>query len=104
MAASEDYFRFVSERLSHIDGIAYRKMMGEYIIYYNDKIVGGIYDNRLLIKITDASKRLMPEAHEELPYDGAKPMLLAEGFESCGFTERLFNEMYSELPMPKKRK
>ena len=104
MATDKEYFEFAADSLSHIDGVSYRKMMGEYIIYYNEKVIGGIYDNRLLVKIIPSAKRLMPEAREELPYEGAKSMLLVEEIENRDFTKRLFEEMYSELPTSKKRK
>lgn len=104
MAADKEYFEFVAYSLSHIDGVSYRKMMGEYIIYYNEKVIGGIYDNRLLVKIIPSSKRLMPEAREELPYEGTETMLLVEEIENRDFTKQLFDEMYPELPLPKKKK
>ena len=78
MASSKEYFEFVKEQLGELDGVSYRAMMGEYIIYYQGKVVGGIYDNRFLLKPTESAKRLMPDAPEELPYEGAKKMLLAD--------------------------
>lgn len=104
MATSKEYFEFIADNLSHIDGVDYRKMMGEYIIYYNEKIIGGIYDDRFLVKITPSSKRLMPGAREELPYEGAKSMFLVEEIENGDFIKQLFEEMYPKLPMPKKKK
>lgn len=102
MASDKEYFNFISEQLSELDGITYRAMMGEYIIYYRGKIVGGIYDNRLLVKPVKAAASLMPEARLELPYEGAKPMLSVVGVESRDFMARLFDAMYDELPAPKK--
>lgn len=78
MASSKEYFEFVKEQLGGLEGVSYRAMMGEYIIYYNRKIVGGIYDDRFLLKPTPSAKKFMPAAPEELPYEGAKPMLLAD--------------------------
>ena len=78
MATSKEYLEFILEQLSGLDGVSHRAMMGEYIIYYNGKVVGGIYDNRFLLKATKSAKRLMPESPEELPYEGAKKMLLAD--------------------------
>ena len=78
MASSKEYFEFVKEQLGELDGVSYRAMMGEYIIYYNRKVVGGIYDDRFLIKPTPSAKKLMPDAPEETPYEGAKKMLLAD--------------------------
>lgn len=104
MASTKEYLDFVLEQLSELDDITHRAMMGEFIIYYRGKIVGGIYDDRLLVKVTDSAKRLMPEAPLELPYEGAKQMLLVEEIDNKEFLARLFNEMYSELPAPKKKK
>ncbi|MDE6594018.1 MAG: TfoX/Sxy family protein [Oscillospiraceae bacterium] len=104
MAANKEYLNFILEQLSELNDITYRAMMGEYIIYYQDKIVGGIYDNRFLVKPTKSAKSLMPYAPFELPYDGAKEMLLVEKVDSKDFLTKLFNAMYSELPAPKKKK
>ncbi len=104
MASSKDYLEFILEQLSDLDDISYRAMMGEYIIYYRGKIVGGIYDNRFLIKPVDAAKKLMTEAAYELPYSGAKEMLLVENPDNKDFLTELLNSMYDELPEPKKKK
>ena len=104
MASSKEYLDFVLEQLSELEEISYRAMMGEYIIYYRGKIVGGIYDDRLLIKPTQSAVSLMPDAAYELPYEGAKEMLLVEDVDSKEFLTRLFHAMYDELPMPKKKK
>ena len=104
MATNKDYLNFILEQLSGLNDITYRAMMGEYIIYFQGKIVGGIYDNRFLIKPTKSAKALMPNAPLELPYEGAKEMLLVENVDSKDFLIKLFNVMYSELPSPKKKK
>ena len=78
--------------------------MGEYIIYYRGKIIGGIYDDRLLVKPVKSAILLMPDANYELPYEGAKEMLLVNDVDSKDFLTRLFNAMYNELPAPKKKK
>ena len=78
MASSKDYLDFVLEQLSDLDGITYRAMMGEYIIYYNGKIIGGIYDDRFLVKQTKSSKVLLSASPLETPYDGAKKMFLID--------------------------
>ena len=78
--------------------------MGEYIIYYRGKIVGGIYDDRLLVKPVKSAVSLMPTASYELPYEGAKEMLLVDDVDSKDFLTKLFDAMYEELPAPKKRK
>ena len=103
MASSKDYLTFVLEQLSDLDSISYRAMMGEYILYYRDKIVGGIYDDRLLVKPVSSAISLMPTATYELPYEGAKEMLLVDGVDSREFLCNLFLSMYDELPAPKKK-
>ena len=92
------------EQLSDLDDISYRAMMGEYIIYYREKIVGGIYDDRFLIKPVKTAMEMMPDADMELPYEGAKKMLLVEDVENREFLKELFEAMYDELPARKKRK
>ena len=101
MASSKEYLDYVLDQLSNLKDITFRAMMGEYIIYYQGKIVGGIYDNRFLVKQTASSLKLMPEASHELPYDGAKEMLLVEDIDNKIFLERLLNAMFEELPVPK---
>ena len=104
MASSREYLDFVLEQLSKLDDVSYRAMMGEYIIYYQGKVIGGIYDDRFLVKQTQSAKKLMPEAALEIPYDGAKEMLLVDNLDDKEFLAALFNTMVSELPAPKKRK
>lgn len=104
MASSKEYLDFVSDQLSDLEEITYKAMMGEYIIYYRGKIVGGIYDDRLLIKPVKSAVSLMPNATYELPYEGAKEMLLVEEVDSKDFLTNLFNAMYDELPSPKKKR
>ena len=102
MASSKEYLEFILEQLSGLDGISYRAMMGEYIIYYRRKIVGGIYDDRFLVKPTKTAAVMMPSARREIPYDGAKEMLLVDDVENREFLKDLIEAMYSELPAPKK--
>ena len=104
MASTKDYADFIIEQLSGLDEITTRKMMGEYILYYRDKIIGGIYDNRFLVKPTDSAQEIMPDATLESPYDGAKPMLLVDNVENRDFLKELVLAMYEELPEPKKAK
>lgn len=104
MASSKEYLGFILEQLSELSEITYRAMMDEYIIYYRGKIVGGIYDDRLLVKPVKSALSLVPQAIYELPYEGAKEMLLIEDVDSKEFLTRLFNTMYDELPTPKKKK
>ncbi|MBQ8575221.1 MAG: TfoX/Sxy family protein [Clostridia bacterium] len=104
MASSKEYLDFILEQLSELEEITYRAMMGEYIIYYRGKIVGGIYDDRLLVKPVKSAISLMPNAIYELPYEGAKEMLLVDDVDSKEFLTRLFSVMYEELPAPKKKR
>ena len=104
MTSSKEYLEYIMEQLSDLDDISYRAMMGEYIIYYRGKIVGGIYDDRFLIKPVKTAMEMMPDADMELPYEGAKEMLLVEDVENREFLKELFEAMYDELPARKKRK
>lgn len=104
MASSKEYLDFILEQLSELDEITYRAMMGEYIIYYRGKVIGGIYDDRFLVKNIKAAADLMPEAALELPYDGAKEMLLVDDIENKEFLKDLLEAMYNELPAPGKKK
>ena len=104
MASNKEYLNFILEQLSGLDGITHRAMMGEYILYYKRKIIGGIYDDRLLVKPVKAAFALMPDAPCELPYEGAKEMLLVENVDDSAFLAKLFEAMYEELPAPKKKK
>lgn len=104
MASSKEYLDFILEQLSELDDVTYHAMMGEYIIYYRGKIVGGIYDDRLLVKLTKSAAAMMPDADRELPYEGAKKMLLVDNVENKEFLRELLEAMYEELPAPKKKK
>ena len=104
MASSKEYLNFILEQLSELDEITYRAMMGEYIIYYRGKVIGGIYDDRFLVKNIKSAKDLMPEAILELPYDDAKEMLLVDDIENKEFLRELLEAMVDALPEPKKRK
>ncbi len=103
MASSKEYLEFILEQLSELNEITYRAMMGEYIIYYHGKIMGGIYDDRLLVKPVKSAISLMPNVSYELPYKGAKEMLLVDDVDSKDFLTRLFDAMYNDLPAPKKK-
>ncbi|MBR5180334.1 MAG: TfoX/Sxy family protein [Lachnospiraceae bacterium] len=103
MASSKDYLEYVLDQLSELDEITYKSMMGEFIIYYRGKIVGGIYDDRFLVKNTKAASEMMPEAALELPYEGAKKMLLVDEIDNRDFLRSLLEAMYEELPIPKKK-
>ena len=101
MASSKEYVDFILEQC---EGLTTRAMMGEFVLYYGGKVVGGVYDNRLLVKPTPSAKKMMPDAPMELPYEGAKEMLLVEDIENRDFLKELFEAMYEELPEPSKRK
>jgi len=103
MASSKEYLDFILEQLSGLDDVSCRAMMGEYIIYYRGKIVGGIYDDRFLVKPTKSAVAMMPDADMELPYDGAKEMLLVDDVDNKEFLRELLEAMYKELPAPKKK-
>lgn len=104
MSTTSGYFIFISEQLSLAENVSYRKMMGEYIIYSNGKVVGGIYDDRLLIKPTDSARSMMPDAFLEEPYDGAKPMILVDNTDDKGFLAELLSAVEKEIPDKKQRK
>ena len=104
MASSKEYLNFILGQLSELDGVSYRMMMGEYIIYYRGKVVGGIYDDRFLVKPTKSASAMMPNADMELPYEGAKEMLLVDDVDNKDFLCKLLEAMHAELPAPKKKK
>lgn len=104
MSSSKDYLQFIIEQLSGLEEISYRPMMGEYIIYYRGKIVGGIYDNRLLVKPVKSAVSYMPRPVYRLPYEGAREMIFVNDVEDKDFLTGLFNAMYDELPPPKSKK
>ena len=104
MASSKEYLNFILDQLSGLNGISYRAMMGEFVIYYKGKVAGGIYDDRLLVKPIDAAMKLLPDVRKELPYEGGKEMLLVEDVDNREFLEKLFTAIYEELPEPKKKK
>ena len=104
MASSAEYLEFILDQLSDLEDVTHRAMMGEYILYYRGKIVGGIYDDRFLVKPTKSAARMMPEADREQPYPGAKEMLLVDNVENRAFLRALLEVLYEELPAPKKGK
>ena len=99
MPSSKEYLAFILEKCS---GLSARAMMGEYVLYYGGKVVGGVYDNRLLVKVTPSSAKILQNAPKELPYEGAKEMLLVEDIENRELLKTLFESMYKELHEPKK--
>lgn len=103
MASRKEYLEYILDQLSELDDISCRAMMGEYVIYYQGKVVGGIYDDRFLVKPVKAAVAMMPEADMELPYEGAKEMLLVNNVDNREFLRDLLEAMYPELPAPKKK-
>ncbi len=104
MASTKEYLDFVLEQLSGLDEISYRAMMGEYILYYRDRVFGGIYDDRLLVKPVPVAMKLMPDASMELPYDGAKEMILVDDVDNQEFLCKLVERMWEELSERKKKR
>ena len=104
MASGREYLDFILEQLSALEDVSWRAMMGEYILYYRGKIIGGIYDDRFLVKPTRSALAMMPDAEKELPYEGAKEMLLVDNVENRQFLRELIEAMYDELPAVKKKK
>ena len=104
MDSDKRYLDFILEQLSGLEGITWRAMMGEYILYYQGKNIGGIYDDRFLVKQTKSSLAMMPDAEREIPYEGAKEMLLIDRVEDREFLRSLIEAMADDLPMPKRKK
>lgn len=104
MVSNKEYLDCVLNRLVGLDDVTYRSMMGEFIIYYRGKVIGGIYDDRLLLKPTKSSKELMPNAVYRIPYEGAKEMLLFDDIDNRELLQKLIQTMYPELPDPKSKK
>lgn len=104
MASTKEYLDFIMGQLSNLEEFTYRAMMKEYILYYRGKIIGGIYDDRLLVKPVKSAIHYMSKVQYELPYDGVKEMLLVEEVDNRKFLEGLFQVMYDELPNQKRKK
>ena len=104
MASSKEYLDFIMDQLSGLNDVSYRAMMGEYILYYRGKVIGGIYDDRFLVKPTESARAMMPEAPMQLPYDGAKEMLLVENVENGEFLCSLLEAICEDLLSPKKKR
>ena len=104
MATSKEYLSYILEQLGEIGNISHRAMMGEYVLYYKDKVIGGIYDNRFLVKPVKSAVALLPDAPMETPYEGAKDMLMIEDVENHALMAELLDAMYDELPAPKPKK
>ncbi|MBQ4527913.1 MAG: TfoX/Sxy family protein [Clostridia bacterium] len=103
MSTTKDYLTYIIDQLSELDRITHRQMMGEYIIYYKDKIAAYLCDNRVMVKPVPSALNMIPNARFEPPYEGAKDMIVIENADDREFMTKLFNAMYDELPQPKKR-
>jgi len=104
MASSREYLAFILEQLSLLENVSWKAMMGEYILYCRGRIVGGIYDDRFLVKPVPSARRLMPDAPAEIPYEGAKEMILVENVEDRAFLRELVDAVADEVPAPKKKR
>lgn len=104
MASTKDYLDYVLEQLGEAEDISHRAMMGEYILYVQGKVFGGIYDNRFLVKPTKSAREMLPDAPMELPYEGAKEMLLVDQLDDKELLAALVTGMAEELPAPKKKR
>ena len=104
MPSTKEYLNFILEQLSDLNEITYKSMMGEFLIYCRGKLVGGIYDDRLLVKPVKSAIEYMPQATYSLPYEGAKEMLLVDNVDDKEYLAGLFEAMYDDLPMPKIKK
>ena len=104
MASSKEYLAFILDQFSELEEMSYRQMMGEYILYYHGKVIGGIYDNRLLLKSVKVIMDQLGQTRLERPYEGAKEMILIEDLEDKSFLARLIRDMYEVLPAPKVKK
>lgn len=101
MASSKEYCGYILEQLRDADGVSARAMMGEYVIYCRGKVIGGIFDDRFLVKPTKSALELMPSAGYEIPYPGGKEMLLAENVEDAEFMKKLAESVSDDLPAKK---
>ena len=104
MSSTKVYLDFILEQLSETEGVTCRAMMGEYILYCQGRVLGGVYDDRFLVKPTKSTLAMLPDAPRELPYAGAKEMLLVEEVEDRAFLKALLEAMVPELPAPKRKK
>ena len=103
MPSSPEYLQFVLDQISGVEGISHRQMMGEYLLYVHGRLIGGVYDNRLLVKPTPSARALMPDAPEEVPYEGARPMLLVQDMENRAFLADLCQALHDSVPAPRKK-
>ena len=103
MASNKAYLDFILEQLSDAGDVSCRAMMGEYVLYYRGRVIGGVYDDRFLVKPTKSALAMMPDAPRERPYEGAKEMLLVEEVDDREFMEALAGALYDDLPEGRKK-
>lgn len=103
MSSSKGYLEYILEQLAELEDISHRAMMGEFILYYRGKIIGGVYDDRFLVKPTKSAVMLLPDAKYEKPYDGAKDMILVPDPDNKAFLNELINAIYNDLNKKKER-
>ena len=104
MPSSVEYLEFILDQLRGLGDVSHKKMMGEYILYFKGKVVGGIYDNRLLVKDVSSVRPLMQDCRLELPYEGAKPMVAVDDVDDSEFLRRIVEAVYEGLPQPKPKR
>ena len=104
MSTTKEYLSYAAEQLSDLKEISFRPMMGEYLLYVREKLVGGLYDDRLLVKKVPAAQAMLPTGREHLPYEGAKPMLRVEEVDDSAFLTALMEALYQALPAAKAKK
>lgn len=103
MATKQSFLEYVSAQLDGLD-VRFRPMMGEYVVYYREKVIGGLYDDALAVKDVPTARALLPDAEPQPPYPGAKGMLFVDRLDDREFLAELFEAMWPELPAPKPRK
>lgn len=94
---TRSFFEYVSDQLSELSDVTFRPMMGEYIIYFKGKVVGGIYDDRLLLKPTEGVEKMLTEVKLELPYEGSKPMISVTDIDDKEFLTDLIEYTYNAI-------
>lgn len=104
MSTTPEYRDYILDQLSEAEGITFRPMMGEYVLYVHGRVFGSICDNRFLVKSTPAARERMPDAVQEPPYPGGKPMLLVDNLDNRSFLAGLAAAMEPELPVPRRRR
>lgn len=104
MPSSDEYLEFILDQLRGLDDVSHKKMMGEFILYFKGKVVGGIYDNRLLVKDVPSVHSFLPDCRLELPYEGAKPMVAVDDVDNSDLLCRIIEAVCDALPKPKPKR